>query len=364
MTIDPEELRARLDQVWAALARDAVADGHEVMRACGRTLLSVVDQSRESDDVLEMLAGLLHANPSRSIVVLLAAGDTEQLAADVDARCWMPSGSRQICSEQIVIRCSERTLAEVPGVVTPLVAADLPVVLWCASERARRSPAFPSLAAPARRIILDTFSAELPLEALETLIEQQRRSPALIADLSWTRLTRWRALLAQVFENRLYRAHIPDFNRITIQYQDQSGRIPPTVLLFAGWVTSRLRWQPQKTQPAAESRKILSFQRPNGPALVTLEHQDSLDSPESLLSFGLGGEAAAAPRISIGRVSEACGEVRIEAAGLDPVMNRVSLPAPTDLMLLGEELAISQRDPAFEESLERAVQIARNLQAG
>ncbi|GEM_PF-1199743 len=362
MTIDPEELRGRLDQVWAGLARAAAADGHEVMRACGRTLVSVVDQSRESGDVLEMLAELLHANPSRSIVVLLAAGDAEQLAADVDARCWMPSGSRQICSEQIVIRCSERTLAEVPGVVAPLVVADLPVVLWCASERACRSPAFFSLAAPAGRIILDTFSAERPLEAFETVIERQRRSQALIADLSWTRLTRWRALLAQVFENRLYRAHIPDFNRITIQYQDKSGRIPPTALLFAGWVTSRLHWQPQATQPHAGSG-ILSFQRPNGPALATLERQDSPGSPERLLSFELTGEAPAAPRISIGRVGEACGEVRIQAAGLDSVMNRVSLPAPTDLMLLGEELAISQRDLMFEESLEWAVQIARNLQA-
>ncbi|HYM12359.1 MAG TPA: glucose-6-phosphate dehydrogenase assembly protein OpcA, partial [Bryobacterales bacterium] len=194
--IDPEKLRRRLDEVWAGLGRQADGAGHEVMRACALTLIAAVDEEADPEAVAESLAALMREHPSRAIVVRLAAGAGDLLEADVDARCWMPFGARQqICSEQIVIRCTEETLSEVPGVILPLVVADLPVILWCASERARRSPAFAALAAPAGRLILDTFLSPDPAAGLASLAAElrQRASARLVTDLSWTRLTRWRA---------------------------------------------------------------------------------------------------------------------------------------------------------------------------
>src|SRR6185436_12372294 len=120
--IDPEQIRRRLTEVWTSL-------GDEVMRACALTLITVVDSENSPSTITQTLAELMPEHPSRSIVVRLESEDC--LEADVEAQCWMPFGQRrQICSEQIVIRCSVNTLDQVPGVVLPLIVPDLPLVVW------------------------------------------------------------------------------------------------------------------------------------------------------------------------------------------------------------------------------------------
>lgn len=347
--IDPEKIRRRLDEVWGSLGRQADAEGHEVMRACALTLIAVVDAEDHSETIAETLAELMREHPSRAIVVRLAKGQGDALEADVEARCWMPFGQRrQICSEQIVIDCTEKTLADVPGVILPLAIADLPVVLWCASERAWRSGAFPELAEPAGRVILDTMRVGHPLELLEAMKSRRGRAPGLglIADLSWTRLTRWRSLLAQVFENELYRKQIPNFSEVVIEYEGIEGApVPPTGLLLSGWLLSILGWRWEGGLPAG-----LRFCR-----------RPADCRPARLAAFELLSHHEPVTRIAIARSGESCGEVRVEVAGLEPVRNRVSLPRSTDRLLLGEELAIYKPDPTFEQSLEWAVRVGRAL---
>jgi glucose-6-phosphate dehydrogenase assembly protein OpcA len=165
---------------------------------------------------------------------------------------------------------------------------DLPVVLWCASRRAFCSPAFPALAALAGRILADSYYIPEAFSALG------------VADLSWTRLTPWRAQLAQIF------AHRPDRGvaswSLTIQH---NGPRPPAALLFAGWVASRV-------------------------SLERLVFQSTGDSPAGdLVSF----------------------EFREPAA-------RVSLPPRGELLLLGEELSIQAPDPIYQQSRAEALRLA------
>lgn len=302
--IDPEQIRRRLTEVWTAL-------GDEVMRACALTLLTVVDPESSPAAITQTLAELMPDHPSRAIVIHLDGAAPDCLEADVEAQCWMPFGQRrQICSEQIVIRCSEATLNQVPGVVLPLIVPDLPVVVWCASRRAWRSPAFPALAASAQRVLVDSFR-----------IPEAFSAPG-AADLSWTRLTRWRALLAQIFANDLYRR---DFSSLTVHHD---GPRPPAALLFAGWLASRL------------ALRDIEFRSTGGP------------SGGRISGFELAGGPA---RISILRTGDACGEVRLELAGHEPVMNRVSLSPSTDLLLVGEELSIHSPDPVYQQSREWAL---------
>lgn len=341
--IDPEKLRKRLDEVWVSLGQEASAQGNSVMRACALTLIAVVDDDASIDSAAETLAQLMRQHPSRAIVVALARGEEALLDAGVDARCWMPFGGRQqICSEQIVIRCSEKTLGEVPSVVLPLIVPDLPAVLWCASERAARSPALPSLAAPVGRVLFDTFRAADPVAALERLsgVAGLPAGP-LIMDLSWTRLTRWRTLLAQVFENERYRAHLRDIAEAVIHYEGSlPQRVPPTALLLAGWLATRLGW-------------------PCDAARIRFEHERAAFPSTRLHAFELRSRGVPATRISILRTAESFGEVRVEMPGLEPVMNRVSLMRANDVLLLGEELAIEKPDLAFRESLPCALGIGR-----
>ena len=344
--IDPVKLRRRLDEVWTLLSQDASAAGHEVMRACALTLIAVIDEDGGADSAAQVLAELMRGHPSRTILVRLTAGSGGELEADVDARCWMPLGGRQqICSEQIVIRASEATLGEIPGVLLPLIVPDLPVVLFCPSLRGWRSPAFAALAAPAGRLILDTFLAPQPLEALTAVLAQNQLHHALLTDLSWTRLTRWRALLAQVFENELYRAQIRRFTEAVVQYEGADAlRLPPTCLLLAGWLASRLGWTPE------QARSQLRF-----------EHLPADQPAGKLDGFALAAPGEPAVRISIRRCGASSAEVRVEMGRSEPVMNRVALAPSDPVLLLGEELGIRAADPIFAESLERAVLLGRLL---
>ena len=340
--IDPEKLRKQIDEVWAALSHKSDSEGQGVMRACALTLIAVIDDDDNSGGVTETLAQLMPEHPSRAIVIRLAPDGRDLLEADVEAQCWMPFGGRQqICCEQIVIRCSEQTLGEVPGVVLPLLVADLPAVLWCASRRAWQSESFPLLAGMTQRVILDTFRFPVPAKALEALMAQLAAPGALVSDLSWTRLTRWRALVAQVFENEHCRRQIPYLRDLTIYYEGAS--MPPTALLMAGWVAQALGWDP-KGGAGLHFRR--SGKQDAGPRMTAVELQSERD-PAMLLW--------------IGRSAPAFGEVRLETAGLEPVMNRVALPPSNDLLLLEEELAIQAPDPIFERSLGWASRIARTL---
>ncbi len=343
--IDPEKLRKRLDEVWVSLGQEASAQGNSVMRACALTLIAVVDDDGGIDATAETLAQLMRQHPSRAIVVALASGGEALLDADVDARCWMPFGGRQqICSEQIVIRCSEKTLGEVPSVVLPLIVPDLPAVLWCASERAARSPALPQLVRPVGRALFDTFRAADPAAALDWISSQAGRPGGpLIMDLSWTRLTRWRTLLAQVFENERYRAHLRDIAQAVIRYEGKiPQRVPPTALLLAGWLATRLGWTCDATR-------------------IRFEHEPAGFPATRLHAFELRSRGEPATRISVLRTAESFGEVRVEIPGLEPVMNRASLMRANDVLLLGEELSIEKPDLAFRESLGCAVEIGRAM---
>jgi glucose-6-phosphate dehydrogenase assembly protein OpcA len=346
--IDPIKLNGRLAEVWTSLGQDASAHGHEVMRACALTFIAVIDEDQESDAAVQVLTDLMREHPSRTILVRLAAGSDALLEADVDARCWMPlGGRRQICSEEIVIRASEGTLAEVPGVILPLIVPDLPVVLFCPSVRGWRSPAFSALAAPAGRLILDTFQAPRPLEALAAVLDQSHGQQALLTDLSWTRLTRWRALLAQVFENQLYRAQIRRFTEAVVYYEGtDASRLPPTCLLLAGWLASCLGWS------AEQARTRLRF-----------EHRPAGNPGGKLGGFALSVQEEPAVRVLIRRCGASCAELRVEMGRTEPVMNRVSLTPSDPVLLLSEELGLHAADPIFAESLECAVRLGRLLEA-
>jgi glucose-6-phosphate dehydrogenase assembly protein OpcA len=315
------------------------------MRACALTLIAVVEEDGDPEGAAQGLAELMREHPSRTILVRVAGGAEAVLEADVDARCWTPGGGRQICSEQIVLRCSESTLAEAPGVILPLLVPDLPVVLFCQSRRAARSDALGALAEPAGRIILDTFEAPGSAEALAAALDLRRRTRAVVTDLSWTRLTRWRALLAQVFENELYRAQVRYFSRAVVRYEaPERGRVPPTVLLLAGWLVSRLRWDLERVRSG-----------------LTFEHQPGAEGYGKLAAFELQSDQSPATRVVITRSSPVCGQIGVEMEGLEPVMNRVALPPSNLPLLLGEELGIRRDDPVFAESLEWAVRISREL---
>jgi glucose-6-phosphate dehydrogenase assembly protein OpcA len=329
-TIAPDRILHDMADLWVSLGKQGEGDAG-VLRACSMTLVVAAEESDDAQAIGETLAALMPEHPSRAIVIRFRAADQRSLGARVFAQCWMPFGHRQqICCEQIEIAASDASLPDLAAVVLPLTVPDLPVILWCRSPRLFHLPAFSQLAAIAQKVVLDSAVFG---DAAAALAEISGAAGAghLLADLSWTRLTRWRELVAQIFENRAQLANLPLVTDILVSHR--AAATPTTAYYLAAWLTEglakvgdhpRVRFHSDGGEPAWRL------------SLVELRAQGSADA---IASIALAEGHAA--------------EVRV--GGL---VNKALLPALTDYALMREELAIPGRDPVFERALAAAAKLA------
>jgi glucose-6-phosphate dehydrogenase assembly protein OpcA len=243
----------------------------------------------------------------------------------------MPFGHRQqICCEQIEITAADTSVPDLAAVVLPLTVPDLPVVLWCRSPRLFHLPAFPQMANIAQKVVLDSDAFGDTAGILKEITEALAGG-RLLADLSWTRLTRWRELIAQIFENRAQLANLPGVSEVRISSCSKSP--PVEAFYMAAWLMDGLQKIGAHPRPRFDSAPGVASGELNRVDLV------ALNGPDSIASISLvEGHAA---------------EVRV--GGL---VNRAVLPRPTDYALMREELSIPGRDAVFERTLAAAAGLA------
>jgi len=333
-TIQPEKILRELSELWVSLGKDA-DHGQEsgVLRACSMTLVTLVEEAEDPTDVWSTMAALMPEHPSRAIVIRFRPSAARELASRVFSQCWMPFGHRrQICCEQIEIMASDASLPDLAAVVLPLAVADLPVMLWCRGARLVSLPDFPQLGKIAHKLIFDSVAFPEAVAALAK-IGDCSRSGQILGDLAWTRLTRWRGLVAQIFESRKYLARLPEVAEIRVGF---GGTAPPAGAYYlAAWLLdclekvgarARVSWV---TAPDAAAGQL---------ARVEL----------------LGGQAL---RVSIGVTGDR--EHQTAMVQVDSLSNRTVFPPDNDYILLREELSIPNRDPVYDRSLAGAARLAQ-----
>src|SRR2546421_9217527 len=79
-----------------------------------------------------------------------------------------------------------------------------------------------------------------PREALARALELLQA--AYVVDLAWLRTTPWRERLAASFDPLPRRAMLAHLDGIAIRHRPTSRA---AALLLAGWMSSRLRWEPE-----------------------------------------------------------------------------------------------------------------------
>jgi glucose-6-phosphate dehydrogenase assembly protein OpcA len=336
--VRPENILKELSHLWVDLGHQQQEDtpagepGDGVLRACAMTLITIADESEDPTDVGETVARLIEQHPSRSVLIRLRADSGECLESRVFAQCWMPFGQRrQICCEQVEITSSLASLDDVPGIVLPLAVADLPVILWCRSPRLFDTPAFPRIALMSDKLIVDTGAFEALGGALD-LVSKQLAGGCLIADLAWTRITRWRETVSQIFVNADSLAALTQYNRARVSYG--TGKLRPEALYLAAWLRNGL--------VRAGNSTPVELVPGNGPAIA-----------------GLILEGAGVCDVTIS--SDLAGAVEVRSNNLT---NKMVFPDATDYMALQEELSITSRDPVFEAALPTARELFSGMPAG
>jgi glucose-6-phosphate dehydrogenase assembly protein OpcA len=317
-TVAPESILKELAALWAQEGKQGDAG---VLRACTMTLLVIVEAAEDAAALGETLAALMPEHPARTIVICLQGEGARALSQRVYQQCWKPFGQRrQICCEQIEITASDAALADLPSVTLPLAVPDLPVILWCRSERLERRPEFGEIARMATKVVTDSAAAADSTGAILRMAGAVR-SGGIFADLAWTRLTRWRETLARVFENRETLARLPEVDRVQVRF---GPGYETAAWYLAAWAAGALAAVGQAVTPEfSRQEESLRLELSGGTFRVQLSRQD-----DRLVTV------------------------------VNEQSNCTNLPRPTDYHLMREELAIVRRDTVFEETLASAARLA------
>ncbi len=323
--IHTEKILKDLNELWVTLGQESEGG---VLRACAMTLIAVTGESEQGTPSDETLAALMHEHPSRAIVLRLNPGEDRVLDARVQAQCWTLFGRRQnICCEQIEIAATRSAIDELPPVLRGLLAPDLPVVIWVRLDLPELDLLFPL----AGKIIFDTGPATNAADAL-TRLAAVRRSGCRVADLNWSRLTRWREAVAQIFEDPAQRAKLDRSAELTVAHR--SADPPVRAYYLAAW-----------------------FQRSLGRPLRFHFQRES------------GAEAGEIQRVSLGGAGFDCAVARSGAGHAAEVrIGELTMPAvftvQSDYELLRAELSIAGADAVYDEVQRLATELALQDRSG
>jgi glucose-6-phosphate dehydrogenase assembly protein OpcA len=207
-----------------------------------------------------------------------------------------------------------------PSVILPLVVADLPVMLWCRSARLARRPEFGEIAGMATKVVMDSAAATDCADAIQRMADAVRRG-GILADLAWTRLTRWRETLARVFENRDTLARLAEVDRVQVRF---GPGYDTAAWYLAAWAANALATVGQVVTPVVGRQdESLRLELSGGTFRVSLSRQD-----DRLVTV------------------------------VNEQSNCTNLPRPADYHLMREELGIVRRDAIFEGTLASAARLA------
>jgi glucose-6-phosphate dehydrogenase assembly protein OpcA len=322
----PEQILKGLGKLWTTLGQEEKQQGKPtVLRACAMTLIVATDEPDGGFSASQTIAELMREHPSRGIVLAVSESAEHDLEARVLAQCWKPFGkAQQICCEQIEITARPESWPHVGPTLIGLTAADLPVIFWCRhkaalnpSATADQKAGLQAIISLANKVVIDTqgFPAKTALQIVASLRAQGRT----VADLEWTRLTKWREPIAQVFDNPSRQNRYSQFTSIEIAH---TGDELPAAALYAG------AW----------------FSAPHKASVIFVKQQ----------GFGPGLQ-----RITLRADSE---EIVFERTGPDCMVLRstngqkrsYTYEEATDERLMTEELAILGSDPGFDAAFARA----------
>jgi glucose-6-phosphate dehydrogenase assembly protein OpcA len=153
--------------------------------------------------------------------------------------------------ETILLRMYGPLSQHADSVVAPLLAPDVPVVTWWPDE-APSSPRADRLGTVAQRRVTDAAASDAPRDMLLDLAAVYQPGDT---DLSWTRSTPWRTLLAATLDQ-------PYPQLLSGEVLAEPAN--PTADLIAAWLSRRLQIPVPRGESAGPGVTEVSFDTPQG----------------------------------------------------------------------------------------------------
>ena len=289
------DVEVPFEEIEAALGRTRAHEGKRVPALALTATVVVVGPPERLADAAEALTQLTDIGIR---AILISHGDTTTPVVRVSEH---------------VVTLEGLTPHYLNNAVAALRLSSLPTLVWW---RGGPPELLDGLADLADRLVLD---ADDPLPVWEHVGKIAERSAT--SDLRWTRLTKWRALLAQFWDIPEVRAAAPGFTRLRIEGSDRHA-----ARLYAAWLVSTLQWTPA----------TLDLQEREGGAAI------------EAVELGDGEQALTLRAAPGGTCIETAARVRGHAGEVSRIL---SLGDQGLSALIAEELRIRSRDLAFERAV-------------
>ncbi|QIK76622.1 glucose-6-phosphate dehydrogenase assembly protein OpcA [Nocardioides piscis] len=234
--------------------------------------LIIVTPEEDASEAMKAAQRASREHPSRVLGVILGDG---RGAPQVNAQVGSGDGWG---GETALIRLKGEVVRHAESVVLPLLLPDSPVAIWWPTT-APADPAADPLGALARRRITD--SAAVTRGKSTAMLNQCKVYAPGNTDLSWTRLTPWRALLAAALDQ-----HPLKVTGASVTAE----RISPSADLLVAWLADRLKVEVTRHSSDGPGITDVSLETKEGPItisradgrLATFSSPDRPDRPVAL----------------------------------------------------------------------------------
>jgi len=223
-------MKTDLTDTTASKINKALVQGRRAIGtpAVGMVLtLVIVTDEENAYDALKAANDASREHPSRTLVVIRRVSrsprDRTKSRLDAEVRLGAEAGT----GETVVLRLYGEVVDHAQSVVLPLLLPDAPVVVWW-PVNAPLDPANDPLGALGQRRVTDTYAAEAPIRELSARADAYTPGDT---DLSWTRITPWRSMLAAALD------------QVTCEVtavEVEGEEFNPSCELLAMWLADRL----------------------------------------------------------------------------------------------------------------------------
>jgi glucose-6-phosphate dehydrogenase assembly protein OpcA len=217
--------------------------------ALGRVLtLIVVTDDRHSEAAISAAIYASYEHPCRVIAVVTSRGRGDS-RLDAQIRVGGDAGA----SDVVLLHTFGDLNAHPESVIMPLLLPDAPTVVWWPAQ-APDVPAEDTVGRLAGRRITDSGAVRDTVEALEQRRTGYRPGDT---DLSWSRITLWRAVLAAALDQEVDKT----VRSATVVGADDS----PSTELMAAWLAERLQCPVSRTtRPDSEGLESVKLELDRG----------------------------------------------------------------------------------------------------
>jgi len=246
---------AKSDAVWSeqgttpdaieAALRDLLiqlhAEDDKYFPARVLNMIAFVDR-KWTGEIANRLRGVGRYSPSR-LLVLAYEPRRERLDARVSivAEGEPARGEFGLLRETVVVELGERHLDDLLTIADPLVVTDLPTLLWSPHGH---WDIVEVLLALSQAVLIDSIEEPVWRDALDRACKLV--TEAYVVDLAWLRSIPWRERVAAAFDPPQRRPELRAIERVILRHHSAST---VSAMLFAGWLASRLGWEPSPLVP-------------------------------------------------------------------------------------------------------------------